>query len=131
MPFITKIRWNLTISKWVKCHSHTWTLCETFLNDDILNNELQVKGFKFERKDRNNNNGGGLIVYIKDDLSYKRRLDIESVEIESIGLEFNPPHSKPLITSFIYRPPNSLGSWIDLFEKQVAGASTENQDCFF
>ena len=70
-------------------------LCETFLNDDILNNELQVKGFKFERKDRNNKHGGGLLVYIKNDLSYKRRLDLESVEIEYIWLELNSTHHFP------------------------------------
>ena len=42
----------------LKCHlSQTSSpkilgLCETFLHDNIKNNELQIKNYKFERKDR-------------------------------------------------------------------------------
>ena len=72
-------------------------LCETFLDENIDGNILQMEGFNFERKDRaalrqgalNTKRGGGVAVYIADHIKYKRRNDFESSEIESIWLEVN------------------------------------------
>ena len=72
-------------------------MCETFLDENTGDNILHMDGFNFERKDRSvlrddslsTKRGGGVVVYIADYIRYKRRTDLESVDIESIWLEIN------------------------------------------
>lgn len=61
--------------------------CESFLADNVCDYELQVNGYKHERNDRSFRHGGGLIVYIKDSVQYRRRLDLESMNLESIVID--------------------------------------------
>ena len=101
-------------------------LCETFLNSDINNSELAIEGFNFERKDRQKQSGGGLLIFIKNEINYKRRLDLESTDIETVWLEFKFPFKSSILTCFTYRPPSSDTAWIDLFEHQIQKSSAEN-----
>ena len=41
-------------------------LCETFLNSDILDSEVQMDGFSIFRTDRNNLIGGGVCLYVNN-----------------------------------------------------------------
>ena len=47
----------------------------------------------YKRKDRDScadiktNNGSGILIYVRDQLDYVRRLDLESSDIESIWIE--------------------------------------------
>ena len=43
-----------------------------------------MPGFKFIHKNRENGQGGGVAIYLSDDLEWKRRTDLERVEIECI-----------------------------------------------
>ena len=52
--------------------------CETFINSHINDFELSIQGYKFERKNRAIKSGGGLIVYVKESISYTRRFDLET-----------------------------------------------------
>ena len=66
-----------------KCSVNILGLCETFLNDQVGDNELSIDGFSFERKDRGDGrSGGGVMLYITNELSYKRRCDFEGGQIE-------------------------------------------------
>ena len=56
------------------------------------------------RKDRNRN-GGGVLAYIKDDLSFNVREDLNSSN-ETIFFEIFLPHSRPILIGIFYRPPN-------------------------
>ena len=62
---------------------------ETFLNEKIPDDQLTINGFSIDgfRKDRQRKTGGGLVIYVADDMSVKRRKDLESSETESIWLE--------------------------------------------
>ena len=60
-------------------------LCETFLNDSISDNMLKIDNYSFERKDREGKKGGGIVVYIANNVTYKRRHDIEVNGIESLA----------------------------------------------
>ena len=97
----------------LKCHlSQTSSpkilgLCETFLHDNIKNNELQIKNYKFERKDRKVKKGGGIITYINEAIVYKRRYDLEINDIESIWIQIFCKNRKSFLINFVYRPPNS------------------------
>ena len=66
---------------------HILGLCETFLSESTGNGELHVDQYLFERKDRSHKAGGGLfVVYLSESRNYKRRLDLESSNIETIWL---------------------------------------------
>ena len=105
-------------------------LCETFLSSSISDNMLLIDNYSFERKDREGKKGGGIIVYLADNVSYKRRHDIEVNEIESIWLEISPAKCKPFLLNFIYRPPNSKQNWIDLYDTQLNIADCLNTEFF-
>ena len=51
-------------------------LCETFLNDEFSNEELQLENYQLFRKDRKTN-GGGLVIYVKDSLRCFLREDLQ------------------------------------------------------
>jgi len=94
-------------------------LCETFINGSISDNMLLIYNYSFERKDREGKKGGGINVYLADDVSYKKRHDIEVSEIESIRLEISPAKCKPFLLNFIYRPPDSKQNCVDLYDAQL------------
>ena len=44
-------------------------LCETFLDDNIADNEICIEGYTIVKKNRNRH-GGGVILYIKEGIQY-------------------------------------------------------------
>ena len=81
------------IKLWLKDNNfHVFTLSETWLDSSIHDSEINIPGYVVERSDRNRH-GGGVAVYIKDDIHYKRRYDVENVNnIESVWLEIQEVH---------------------------------------
>ena len=69
-------------------------ISETHLIDQIITEELAIEDVVFERKDRFTGNGGGIGMYIKQDVPYQRRFDLERGEIECIWIEVLFPKSK-------------------------------------
>ena len=101
-------------------------ICETFLKDDIDDNQLMIDGFSIERRDRKEKGGGGVLVYISNNLPFERRRDLETSGIESLWIQINLPHSKPILFRSLYRPPNSLSEWFNRFEHEISTASLED-----
>ena len=56
-------------------YTDIFSLCETFLDENINDCSINIKGYCLERKDRVGKAGGGLVTYISNDLKYKRRTD--------------------------------------------------------
>jgi hypothetical protein len=79
-------------------------ISETWLDCTISNPEIEIPGYTIERCDRNRN-GGGVCIFVRSDLTYNKREDIESPELESIWVEILLPKSKPIVTGICYRPP--------------------------
>ena len=50
-------------------------------------------------------------------------------DIESISIELDIKHVKPIIVTTIYRPPHSLVEWFDRAEKLVSKIDSENKEC--
>ena len=70
---------------------------ETWLSPSIDINELLLHSYNTpERKDRAGDNHGGVMIYVKDCLHYKRRADLESRNIESIWIELTNNHKRIL-----------------------------------
>ena len=70
---IDKVRLLVADSKQIGIFSIT----ETHLNDTVKNSELKIPGYTIERRDRINGPHGGVICYIRDDLTHQRRSDLD------------------------------------------------------
>ena len=81
-------------------------ITETLLKESMTTPFIDIKGFNFERKDRGKG-GGGVGVYLKTNIEYLRRQDLENVNTELICLEILSKHTKPFLLCILYRPPSS------------------------
>ena len=74
---------------------------ETWLNESTLSEDLLIESFSQpERKDRVGDRHGGVIIYVKDSLFYRRRDDLELREIENIWIEITIKHKRILFGLF-------------------------------
>ena len=73
------------------------TLCDSTISDD----EISIDGFTIVRKDRTRH-GGGVAVYISNHLTFTRRFDIESENLEIIWLEVKYGKCAPILVGSVY-----------------------------
>ena len=81
-------------------------LCESFLDQNIMDQQVAIEGYGFIRKDRmdtQNKTGGGLILYFRNSIKSKRRHEYEISKIETIWAEIELPNTKPFLVCSIYR----------------------------
>ena len=98
----------------VVCMSETWLSGST---DD----QVDIAGFTFVGKNRENKRGGGVGMYVKNDLKYKIRTDIYSNNentCELIAIEIVNDYSKNIVVITVYRPP---GTDIEAFSDTING----------
>ena len=107
---------------------HVFCLCETFLNETFLDEELHLAGYKMFRKDRVTH-GGGLVIYVKEDIPCIRRLDLDCNDIETLWIEFQPSHSKHFLICSSYRPPSSDNNWFTPFSRSLEQMFLEGKEC--
>ena len=79
-------------------------VAETKLVSSFPDAQFKAEGYTLYRKDRNSN-GGGLILYIKNDITSRQRSDLEFNVIESISVELCIGKTKWLVTG-AYKPPS-------------------------
>ncbi|MEW8542945.1 MAG: endonuclease/exonuclease/phosphatase family protein, partial [Candidatus Thiodiazotropha sp.] len=92
---------------------------ETWLHPNILGEELEIPSYsKPERKDRVNDPHGGVLIYIKDTIHYKRRLDLEPAGNECIWIEIIL-RNKHILFGVFYRPPNSTAMYHSTIEDSI------------
>ena len=60
-----------------------------------------------------------MIVFIKDSFSYKRRLDLEVLDVECIWIELTLPKNKRILVGLFYRPPNLISELTDRIESSI------------
>lgn len=101
-------------------------LCETFLHDKFSDDELKIDGYNFVRKDRQRH-GGGLIIYIKSNLSFLHRTDLETNNLETIWIELKNSKQKSFLIGYYYRQPSSTIDWITKIENNIERAVSSNQ----
>ena len=89
----------------------------------IENDDFMIQSFnKPERKDRPGDSHGGVMLYVKEGIHYKRRYDLELRNIENIWIEVANSHKRVLIGLF-YRPPNSDAAYLSSIEDSVGLAT--------
>ena len=61
----------------------------------------------FVRRDRHEGIGGGVAMYIKETLNWKRRTDLELKDVQSLSTEFIINKAKNVLMTSYYNPPKS------------------------
>ena len=89
-----------------KSEIHIIALTETWANEQILDGEFEIPVYNIFRKDRDAK-GGGVLVFVRSDLSVFRRSDLDDTSVEGLWLEFLIPNSRGVLVGTFYRPPNS------------------------
>ena len=79
-------------------------VAETKIDDSFNINLFKAEGYKTERRDRTAH-GGGLMTFVRSDLPFKRRKDLECEEVETICYELSMSKRKWCILG-AYRPPS-------------------------
>ena len=102
---------------------------ESKLGDDIPDSFINIQNFQCVRKDKKHGSGG-LIVYVRSDVSFSRRKDLENELFESIWIEVYPKSSKSFLVGHFYRNPVSNISWNDTFDEQIETAIAEDKEIF-
>ena len=93
---------------------------ETWLSPDISTEDIILQSYnKLERKDRPEDPHGGVIIYVKDGIHYKRRDDLEVRGIESIWIELIH-NRKSILYGVFYRPPESDSQYLSNIEDSIA-----------
>ena len=89
-------------------------VCETWLHEGVLDNEI-LQNYTIYRNDRLNNRGGGVLVAIKSDLRSIRRNHLEGTNCEQVMVEVFPLGRPKLFIGVFYRPPNdNIDSLLEL-----------------
>ena len=92
---------------------------ETWLNPSVLSQDLHIQIFRDpERKDRVSDSHGGVVIYVKENICYQRRLDLEPRGVEYIWVELTLKQ-KHVLFGLFYRPPNSDMTYYSLLEDSI------------
>ena len=72
--------------------------------------------------------GGGVVVYIRDNISFKRRQDLEINTLEAVWVEVSLK-SNTILIGGVYRPPNSTVEYLNLISESFDRAlNTDTKD---
>ena len=105
-------------------------LTETWLNKDTSDDTIQLDGYNIDRRDNNNTFQGeqGVIIYIKDNIPFKPRTDLNFEHLMNTCIEVVIPHTKQnILITCIYRHPNSNVKFFDHFE--ILLGALDNEKC--
>ena len=104
---------NLSDSYQILCFS------ETHLDDSVDSSSLQIDGFDMPLRNDRSQHGGGVMMYLSNLLSYKRRTDLENQRIETIWTEVKLKSQTVLICCF-YRSDLNVSQTVFIDEIEPA-----------
>ena len=93
-------------------------ICETWLNETVLDSEL-LPGFNVFRKDRKGKIGGGVLIAVKEKLQATRRCDLERDGAEFVVVHFNKVNTSSVILYTYYRPPQYYSDSLKLLNNSL------------
>ena len=82
------------------------SITEAWLDESFANDEIKIKGYKVIRRDRATY-AGGVCMYIRYELIFNVREDLQNAALEDLWIEILFPKTKPLIVGTCYRAPNN------------------------
>ena len=99
-------------------------LNETFCDSSVSDEEISLPEYTIVRRDRNRH-GGGVAMYIRNNLTFIRRNDLETDDVECLWIELKCKQRQPVLISSIYRPPSSSVDFLDKINYIIDRASCE------
>ena len=107
-------------------------ISETWLNDS--SSSVDIDGYSFVHKSRENRSGGGVGLYVSSNLNFKFRCDLDFLlpnVAESLFIEIVKPQGKNIVTGVIYRPPNqNADEFLTMTNELLSKISNENKVCY-
>ena len=107
-------------------------ITETWLNSSCAHSSTEIDGYNHERRDISGGRGGGVAVYIRDEIPYSRRTDLENEHLEDLWIEIKCPRSKGILTGTIYRPPDNashtITTWCASMQQTLESAQDEDKE---
>ena len=79
-------------------------ISETWFDDTITDAEIAISGYSVLRHDRNRE-GGGVCAYIRNDIAFNPRQELQNNYTETIWFDLLLSKSKPIVVGVCYRPP--------------------------
>lgn len=110
-------------------------ISETYLKD-VPSNLLVMSGYKLEYKNRLDKRKGGVAMYIKDNINFTVRHDLNifaNSSCESLFIEIARADAKNIIVGILYRPPgnnNPIKDFNTDFENLLSTVNGENKICY-
>ena len=98
---------------------------ETRLDGSISDHDLKVEGYDVIRCDRAVN-CVGVCLYIRSNINYVVREDLDNQLLEILSIEIRKPNSKPFVVTSWYRPPNSLSDLFPYLDTVVGRLDSEH-----
>ncbi|XP_069941386.1 uncharacterized protein [Cherax quadricarinatus] len=95
------------------------TSSESWLDDTVTDDEVKIDGYNIKRLDRNRK-GGGVCAYIRNDLAYSPRPDLNNNKLEILWFEVLLPKTKPILVGTSYRPPTQ-DQFLEDFSRVLSG----------
>jgi len=84
-----------------------FTICETWLDPGITDEEISIDGYTVIRNDRNRH-GGGVAIYIRENIPFEIINNKDNIyDIEILPVIINLENSPKFVLSCIYRPPSA------------------------
>ena len=102
-------------------------LDETWLKNKPLD-YFMLNGYNLEFKNRDKKRGGGVCLYIRDDIKYHVRDDLNNIKnpefVDSLFIEIEKSGSKNIVIGIMYRPPGQdLSIFNEFFDKVLTHVS--------
>ena len=96
------------------------SVTETWFDKSITDNCVKIPNYNIIRRDRlTSNRSGGVCMYIRSDLAYNQRNELENDDLEDIWLELLLPKSKPIVIGTCYRAPK-INKIMDCLESTMS-----------
>jgi hypothetical protein len=92
---------------------------ETWLNESIPSSNILFDGFHQPiRKDRTDSHGG-VAIYVNENISFKRRHELELNNVECIWIEVFLSKNKSILFGVFYRPPSADSLYMKSIEDSI------------
>ena len=99
-------------------------ITETWLNNTIIDNEIELINYCLYRKDREIRRGGGIAVYINKTRLISELIDYDT-DLEVCVLKIKQFRVKSFNIAVIYRPPDSSHEFYENYSKLIGDFSNE------
>ena len=83
-----------------------FSLSEIFINEDTVI-DFEIPGYELIKLPRKNGPGGGVGLYIRDQIPFAEREDLNDPDIDGIWIEIFPDSTKSFVFCVAYRPPDT------------------------